>query len=357
MSRRREWSLRMRGRGINYDTGFFPGGRNTRAQFDPAIVGREMQIIATELHCTAVRISGGNPERLSIAGELAAAAGLEVWFAPFPSELSLTELGQVLAGSADRAERLRQAGAEVVLVTGCEISLFNSGILPGGTVYERITGLTSWSPQMGAAFGAMPGRLNEFLAAVVADARGRFGGRITYASGTWEPVDWAPFDIVAADAYRDAGNAAGYAASLDKLVQHGKPAAITEFGCCTYAGAADRGGMGWAIMADDADPPRLQGDYARDEDEQVRYLSELLPAFAAAGVDSAFWFTFAGYGLAHHEEPRADLDMASYGVVKMLPGGPGTGREGLGWEPKRSFAALARAYQALEAGTRGAPVT
>ena len=62
---------------------------------------------------------------------------------------------------------------------------------------------------MGAAFGGLPGQLNEFLAGVVADARRRFGGRITYASGTWEPVDWTPFDIVAVDAYRDADNAAG----------------------------------------------------------------------------------------------------------------------------------------------------
>ncbi|HEU5416970.1 MAG TPA: hypothetical protein VFV41_04715 [Streptosporangiaceae bacterium] len=262
----------------------------------------------------------------------------------------------MLADCADRAERLRQAGAEVVLVTGCEISLFCSGILPGGTVYERITGLTSRGPETRAAFGAMPGRLNDLLAAVVADARGRFSGRISYASGTWEPVDWAPFDIAAADAYRDAGNAAEYAASLARLAAHGKPAAITEFGCCTYAGAADRGGMGWAITDSDAQPPRLTGDYVRDEDEQVRYLSELLPAFEAAGIDSAFWFTFAGYGHPHYAEPRADLDMASYGIVKMLPGGPGTGREGLGWEPKRAFAALARAYQAPEAGTGGAPV-
>ena len=43
--------------------------------------------------------------------------------------------------------------------------------------------------------------------------------------------------------------------------------------------------------------------------------------------------------------------------MKMLPGGPGTGREGLGWEPKLAFGALARAYyQALEAGAPGAPV-
>jgi hypothetical protein len=33
--------------------------------------------------------------------------------------------------------------------------------------------------------------------------------------------------------------------------------------------------------------------------------------------------------------------MASYGAVKMLPGGPGTGYGGLGWEPKLVFGALA----------------
>jgi len=41
--------------------------------------------------------------------------------------------------------------------------------------------------------------------------------------------------------------------------------------------------------------------------------------------------------------PRRDLDMASYGVVKMLGGGPGTGSYGLGWEPKLAFGALAKA--------------
>jgi hypothetical protein len=78
----------MRGKGINYDTGFSPGGRNSREHFDAGTVRREMRVIARDLHCTAVRISGGDPGRLSIAGELAAAEGLEVWFAPFPCELT-----------------------------------------------------------------------------------------------------------------------------------------------------------------------------------------------------------------------------------------------------------------------------
>ena len=58
----------MRGQGINYDTGFSPGGVSSREQFDAGIAHREMQVIADDLHCTAVRISGGDPARLSVAG-------------------------------------------------------------------------------------------------------------------------------------------------------------------------------------------------------------------------------------------------------------------------------------------------
>jgi hypothetical protein len=60
-------------------------------------------------------------------------------------------------------------------------------------------------------------------------------------------------------------------------------------------------------------------------------------------VDLAFWFTFAGYGMVHRPgQPRLDLDMASYGVVKMLEAGPPAGYQGLGWEPKAAFGALAQ---------------
>src|SRR6516225_4241715 len=283
----------MRGKGINYDTGFYPGGENSRPDFDAGIVRGEMRVIARELRCTAVRISGGDPARLSTAGELAAAEGLEVWFAPFPCELTTDQLTPLFADCADRAEHLRRSGANVVLVTGCELTLFAAGFLPGRTFYERIQRLKSRGPRLYAAFGALPGKLNAFLAATAEAARSRFAGPLTYASGMWEPVDWAPFDIVATDA--------------------------------------------------SSDPPCLDGDYVRDEAEQVRYLEEVNAIFADEGVDLAFWFTFAGYPLVHDPDPRRDLDMASYGVVKMLPGGPGTGYNGLGWEPKLVFTALAQA--------------
>jgi len=342
----------MRGKGINYDTGFCPGGENSREHFDADAVRGEMRVIARELHCTAVRISGGEPARLSVAGQLAAAEGLEVWFAPFPCELTTDQLAPLFADCADRAEHLRRSGANVVLVTGCELTLFAAGFLPGGTFYERIQGLKSRGPRLYAAFARLPRKLNGFLAATAEAARSRFAGPLTYASGMWEPVDWAPFDIAATDAYRDAGNAGTFRSELRKQLQYGKPLAVTEFGCCAYAGAGDRGGMGWAIIDDSTDPPRLDGDYVRDESEQVRYLEELNVIFAEEGVDLAFWFTFAGYPLVHAPDPRCDLDMASYGVVKMLPGDGGTGHGGLGWEPKLAFGALAQADWRAAAGNR-----
>jgi hypothetical protein len=329
----------MRARGINYDTGFFPGGRDTRPGFDRADARRDMRTIAGDLHCTAVRISGGDPERLSAAAEEAAAAGLEVWFAPFPCELGQDEMAALFTDCAERAERVRRGGAEVVLVTGCEVSLFAKGFIPGDDVYARIQALTSGDPQVYAAMGDVPGRVDAFFAKAVAAARERFGGRITYAAGAWERLDWTPFDLVSVDAYRDAGNAARSRDELRGHFRHGKPVAVTEFGCCTYRGAADRGGIGWAIVDRDADPPRLDGDYVRDEQEQVRYLRELLDVFEAEGVDGAFWFTFAGFGLPHDPaDPVHDLDMAPYGVVAMAPDGTP--------HPKAAFHALAAAYAA-----------
>jgi hypothetical protein len=57
----------MRARGINYDTGFFNAGTSTHEPFDPEVVRREMRVIRDDLHCTAVRITGGDPDRLEIA--------------------------------------------------------------------------------------------------------------------------------------------------------------------------------------------------------------------------------------------------------------------------------------------------
>ncbi|MBR7837799.1 hypothetical protein KDL01_31280 [Actinospica durhamensis] len=323
-----------------------PGGKDSRPGFDPETARRELRIIAEDLHCTAVRISGGDPERLSIAARHAAEAGLEVWFSPTPCELDRQQLLPYFADCANRAEQIRAEGAPVVLVLGCELTLLCQGFIPGDTSYERIKALSTGGPRVWMKLGKIGKQLSTLLAETAADARTRFGGKISYASGTWEQVDWKPFDFVGVDAYRDANNAGAFAKQLRRHFKHGKPVAVTEFGCCTYTGAADRGGMGWAIVDHTTEPPHLTGQYQRSETEQVSYLNDLLGIFEHEGVDSAFWFTFVNEQAVHRPgEALTDLDVASYAVVKKLPSGiSGTTYPELGWEPKEAFHALAASY-------------
>ena len=73
----------------------------------------------------------------------------------------------------------------------------------------------------------------------------------------------------------------------------------------------------------------------------------MLDVFEAEGVDSAFVNTFARYDLPHHRDPRADFEMASFGVVKVLDGQSGSGVRrypDMRWEPKAAFNALADYY-------------
>ena len=342
----------MRGKGITYDTGFPSAGTTTHEPFDTAIVRREMRIIRDDLHCNAVRITGGDPDRLEIAATYAAAAGLEVWFSPFTNGLTMDELLDLLAGCAERAERLRRGGAEVVLLTGSELSLFTVGFLPGETLQERLA-LVADPLRVRPLIGEVRARMNAFLRRAVDSVRARFGGKVSYASLPLEGVDWAPFDVISTDAaYRTAATATHFRENIRGFVARrraqGKPVAITEFGCTTHRGAADGGGdLDFIVWGDDGRPARLNGEYVRDEDEQATYLREVLDVFEAEGVDSAFVNTFARYDLPHRSDPHADFDLASFGVVKVLDGRSGSGVRrypGMPWEPKAAFTALAERY-------------
>lgn len=335
----------LRGKGITYDTGFFHAGGSTRETFDPEVVKREMRVIHDDLHCNAVRITGGDADRLEIATIHAASAGLEVWFSPFTCDLTTDELLDFLADCAGRAERLRKLGAEVVFVTGAELSLFTVGFLPGVTLEERI-GLLATPQRLRELLPQISPRLNDFLGKAVARVRERFGGKISYASiPSFESVDWTPFDFISVDAYRSREIADRYRDAIRTLVAQGKPVAITEFGCTAFRGASDKSSWGGMIVEYENDRPvRLNGDYIRDEAEQATHLYELLAIFTAEGVDTAFVNTFVSYHLPHRSDPRADLDMASYGVVKVLEDRPGHSYPDMPWEPKAAFTTLADLY-------------
>jgi len=340
----------VRAKGIIYDTGFFNAGTSTREPFDPDVVRHEMRIIREDLHCTAVRVAGGDPARLEIAARHAADVGLEVWFCPFTNGLAQDALLVLLADCAERAERLRQHGAEVVLLTGSELSLVTVGFLPGETLEERLA-LVADPLRVRPLIGEVRSRVNAFLRQAVDVVRARFGGPVSYASLPLEGVDWAPFDIIATDAaYRSAATASHFRDLIHGFVAQGraqgKPVAVTEFGCMTYRGAADLAidVHSMLVWGDDGRAVRLNGEYARDEREQATYLLELLDVFEAEGIDAAFVYTFARYDLPHRDDPGMDLDVASRGVVKVLEGRRGQRYPDMPWEPKAAFTAVAAHY-------------
>jgi len=227
------------------------------------------------------------------------------------------------------------------------VSLFTGGFLPGDSLADRLA-LLAAPARLRLLIPEMRARVNEFLGKVVEAVRARFGGRLSYASLPFEGVDWGPFDIISTDAcYRTAANAARFRDGIRGFVAQGRaqgrPVAITEFGCTTHRGAADSGaadsGRGNSIIewGDGARPARLNGEYTRGEDEQARYISELLDIFQAEGVDAVFVNTFARYDLPHRVEPHEDFDMASFGLVKVLEGSRGEHYPDMPWEPKTGF--------------------
>ena len=110
---------------------------------------------------------------------------------------------------------------------------------------------------------------------------------------------------------------------------------IVEFGCCAFEGATELGPAGGTIVDWTADPPALAGPYRRNEQVQAGYLSQQLDVFEAEGVHGAYVFEFIEPARPWSPDPRHDLDMSSFGVVKAV---------GDGWEPKAAFHELSRRY-------------
>ena len=317
-----------------------------------------------DLHCNAVRICGQDIDRLVIAGQDALEQGLEVWVSPELWDNSPEDTLDYVAEAAKRAEELRKhRPGQVIFSVGSELTLFMQGILEGDTFLERLH-QPSFAEQIRS--GAHNAPLDAFLAKADDAVRQVLKGNVTYASVPLETVDWGRFDFVAVDPYRDARIRDRFTDLLRRFFAHGRPVVITEFGCCTYRGAADAGGMGWAIVdLDIAElgkrPPELNGEYVRDEAEQAEELTDLLTIFDDSDVDGAFVFTFVAPTSPYSDDPRYGLDMASYSLVKSygnrlgdlaatFPDPPwdtdrsGTTYPGVPWEPKQSFQAVADFY-------------
>jgi hypothetical protein len=345
----------MRIKGVCYDVGtvyYF----NWRPNFEPEVVYRELEIIKQDLHCNAVRISGFSIDRLMITAENALQQGLEVWLSPQLWDKSQQQTLYYLTKVATAAEKLHKEWPEnVVFSVGSESTLFMQGILEGKNVQQRMTNQKNWAK---VKAGAHNKPLNEFLKRANDSVRQVFHGKVTYAALIWEGVDWSLFDFVGVDHYRVQKIKDLYVDMLKPLFELQKPVVITEFGYRTYQGAASSSeGMAGDIVDHKTElmhhipligrfiRPKLRGEHIRDESSQANEIVDQLSVLDKAGVDGAFISTFVSPLAYYYGNPRFDLDMASYSLVKSYENNKhGMAYPDMTWEPKESFKAVAEYY-------------
>ncbi len=82
----------------------------------------------------------------------------------------------------------------------------------------------------------------------------------------------------------------------------------------------------------------------RDEGLQADEIADMLGIFDTVGVNGIFVFTFVSPEMAYNENPKYDLDMASYSLVKSYTDRHGTTYPDMSWEPKEAFKAVADHY-------------
>jgi len=328
----------MQVKGVTYDVGTDYGQSTpSRTHWATADVRRDVRAIRRDLHCTSVNFYGSDLDRLVEGASLALAEGLAVSIQPRPINSDREQMLDTLARCAREAERLRARGG-VTLNTGCELTLFTSGFIPGDTFTARMEVLVRSQPPS-PVFSDL---LNRHLKDVARVARQEFRGPITYGSGAWEEVDWSHFDLVGVNFYRDRNNASHYVPHLRGLRRHGKPVVITEFGCCAFEGAEEMGGSGWIIVNREKDRPSVKPGYTRSEETQAREIESLLDLYEEEDLHGAYVFDFMSANHPWDPDPARDLDMAAYGIVKVLPWEPGD--SSLRWKPKLAFDAVARRY-------------
>ncbi|MEZ5089249.1 MAG: CPBP family intramembrane glutamic endopeptidase [Micropruina sp.] len=327
-------------RGVLYDVGssYLPG-QHSRERWRPEVVADELRVIADELHCTAVTIFGEDLGLLEEAARLALDRGLFVWLQPRLVDGSQDEIVERLARVAAFGERLRaERPGRVGLNVGCELTVFARGIIPGRTFGWRLVVLAA-----GFLFGPVfDRRLNRLLARLVGTARPLFGGPLTYGSGTWEGVDWAPFDLFEVDYRSTPRPTRTSAAACGRCVSLGKAGADHRVRLLLVPGCAGA----WRQRRRHprlARPGRSPGQtgYQRDEQVQADVIEELLDIYETEDLHGAFVCMFIEGDCRYSDDPDRDQDKASYGIVRPptwnrdCPPTTGTGSEG-GLTPSRA---------------------
>lgn len=332
-------------RGISYDTGTSFGPRQplSRTRWQRAEMEAEVDAVREQLHCNTLLVFGSDVERLTETAQAALERGLHAIVQPRLFDRRAGRVLRQLAEAARAAERLRRAhSGRVTLLAGCEATIFMPGIVRGRTFERRIARLR----RGGVDLGAVGPRLNRYLAKASAVARAHFDGPVGYAAVPFEPVDWGLFDLVGLDHYAFHETPDGHARELAPFHALGKPVVICEFGCCAFRGAARMGGMAWTVVDWGRSRPLVRDEVVRSESEQAETVAAMLAAFESEPLRGACVFTFAEYVKPHAPVTREDLDVASYGVARIIREDPADPASPYRWEPKLAFHAIAEHHEA-----------
>ncbi|GHE06266.1 abortive phage infection protein [Streptomyces alanosinicus] len=334
----------LRRHGVVYTVG---EGETPGTAFSASRMRKDIRAIRDELCADTVDVTGDGVERLTATAAEAAEQGLRIWLQPTLGDAPERDILEHLAETGRFAERLRRHGAAVDLSVGCEFWLYVPGIIPGDTVLERIRNLLDGTVDP----IAMQRRLDRFTAKAAAVGRSVFHGPLSYAAAQDDEVDWRLFDIVGIDYYSYFPHQADYTRELSRHLRWGKPLAITEFGTCAYVGAPKTAGMGWDIVDQDKNPPEIKGHPVRSERTQATYLTHLLDVFSSMNLYAAMAFEFVTPDAPHRpDDPRHDLDLASYAITRTVKDRPDDPASGWHWEPKEAFHALAHRYRCARTG-------
>jgi len=118
---------------------------------------------------------------------------------------------------------------------------------------------------------------------------------------------------------------------------------VLEFGCCTFTGAAEAGGMGWDIFDPEPSPPVIKPGIVRDEREQAEHIARMLRVFGKEKLLGAQLYSVISPDLPHHATNRdLDYDMASYSLFKTVRDRWDDENSPYELKPKQSFHAFKR---------------
>ncbi len=307
----------MKIKGINYDVGMGYSGPTSRPFLTKETVNNELDIIKNKLNCNAIRIYSGEISRLAECSKIALEKGLEVWFSPRFLNMDKEVTIKLVEAAAIKAEELRKKYKKVVFIVGNELTIDSKGFALGENYKERVDNLFN---KKVIKFDVLSNKLNNYLVKLVRTVSKIFKGKITYASGDWERINWKLFDIIGVNKYLTKWNKGKYVSELRELKKFKKPVAITEFGSGSFVGASDLGGAGWLIV--DWSKKEIKENYKRSEEEQASYIKNLLKLFEREGVYASFVFTFIESNSIYvPDNPKKDLDMACFGIMKVFGDG------------------------------------